>query len=221
MRSAVQTAPTEITAPLLLGGYRFRVCDTPEDVARALDVRRRVYRDELGLSFPIPDPYDDRSWLLLAEDVATGEAIGAIRLTPRSRGPLEVEEHFELPAAYRTSATVEITRFTIVAAYRNRTRVVIGLMKLVIRSLDRLGARKVVAGATRERIWNYKWFNMIETSMRAPYAGMNGAEVTLMVCDFAQAFAGLSARRTQRETFLDAERAEPPTPALVTVGGAR
>jgi hypothetical protein len=51
---------------------------------------------------------------------------------------------------------VEITRFTILRAYRKWTRVMIGLMKLVIRSLEQLGARKVVAGATRERISNYK-----------------------------------------------------------------
>jgi len=40
---------------------------------------------------------------------------------------------------------------------------------------------------------------MTETSMTARYAGMNGAEVTLMACDLAEPFA--AARPSQREAF--------------------
>lgn len=231
MWSAARTAANETYRPplrdngRLLKGYRFRVCESPEDVARALAVRRRVYEEELHLSFPIPDPYDGRSWLLLAEDTTTGEAIGAIRVTPRADGPLEVEEHFELPAAYRTPSTVEVTRFTILSAYRTRPRVMVGLMKLVIECLRRLNARSVVAGATRERVWNYQWFNMTDTGKTARYAGMNDAEVTLMVCDFAEAFAGLAARHPLRdflrETESPATGAAALPPALAVVNVAR
>src|SRR2546426_3330410 len=103
----------------LLRGYRFSVCEDAASVARALDVRQQVYRGACGYDVPIPDEYDGRSWLLLAEEVRTGEAVGSMRVTPRSAGPLEAEEYFVLPAALRSANVVEITRFAILPTHRD------------------------------------------------------------------------------------------------------
>src|SRR5207244_9308548 len=94
----------------LLRGYRFSVCEDAASVARALDVRRQVYRGACGYEVPVPDEYDGRSWLLLAEDMRTGEAVGSMRVTPRAAGPLECEEYLVLPPALRSASAVEITR---------------------------------------------------------------------------------------------------------------
>src|SRR5438093_1919477 len=97
--------------PGLLSGCRFSVCEGPEAVAAALDVRRQVYVDGVGYDVPVPDAYDARSWLLLAEAEATGRAVGTMRLTPRFVGPFELEEYFTLPKTLRSSRSVEINRF--------------------------------------------------------------------------------------------------------------
>ena len=34
--------------PRMLEGFRFSLCDTPDQVAKALDIRRRVYVDGVG-----------------------------------------------------------------------------------------------------------------------------------------------------------------------------
>src|SRR5262245_61223921 len=78
----------------LLDGYRFRICEDPETFAAALEVRRDVYVHDFGYDVPVPDEYDDRSWLLVAETVPDGEVIGTMRITPRAFGPLESEEYF-------------------------------------------------------------------------------------------------------------------------------
>src|SRR5437762_12028028 len=68
----------------LLHGHRFSVCEEPADVVRAIDVRRQVYRGVCGYDVPVPDEYDKRSWVLLAEHVRSGRAVGSMRVTPRS-----------------------------------------------------------------------------------------------------------------------------------------
>src|SRR5262245_38289915 len=85
----------------LLRGYRFSVCQSPAAASRALAVRQAVYVDGSGYALPVPDPYDARSWFLLAEDLESGLAVGSMRLTPRFAGPLEAEESFTLPPLLR------------------------------------------------------------------------------------------------------------------------
>src|SRR5439155_101825 len=74
----------------LLRGYRFRVCTDRVAFESALDVRRRIYLGHCGYDVPVPDEYDPRSWLLLAEHVGSGEVVGTMRITPRSAGPHEL-----------------------------------------------------------------------------------------------------------------------------------
>ena len=62
----------------LLRGYRFSVCTDRVATESALDVRRRVYRKNCGYDVPVPDEYDARSWLLLAEHVDSGEAVNVV-----------------------------------------------------------------------------------------------------------------------------------------------
>jgi hypothetical protein len=199
----------------MLDGYRFRVCETRQDVERALSVRRRVYVDELRNTFPIPDQYDHRSWLLLAEDAATGEAIGTMRLTPRAAGPLEVEEHFTMPDALLASDTVEITRFTILPQYRG-THVMAGLLKLMVLCLQEMDARWLVAGATQARIHTYSWLYMESTGITAEYEGLKGQEVTLMACDFPEAARTMAASHPLRDFLLASDSPQIEFSARVT-----
>jgi len=101
----------------LLQGFQFSVCQTPEAFEAALDVRRRVYRGSCGYDVPVPDGYDHRSWLLLAENSASAEPVGTMRITPRTVGRLEAEEYFSLPPRLRSPRTVEMNRFAIVPGH--------------------------------------------------------------------------------------------------------
>jgi hypothetical protein len=188
----------------VLRGYRFRVCLTPADVARALDVRRRVYREDCGYDVPVPDEYDARSWLLLAENALTGEAVGSMRVTPRAHGPVEAEECFTLPGAWHDPSTVEITRFAILPAYRKQLRILpvvaAGLVKLAILFMQRIGARRLVVCARPERVWTYSWLNMTATGQRACYRKLDGAEHELLLCDLREAVEARNHR--YKDVFL-------------------
>src|SRR6476619_930362 len=82
----------------LLDGYRFRVCEDADTFAQALAVRREVYVDDFGYDLAVPDEYDHRSWLLVAEHMETGEVVGTMRIIAREYGQVESEEYFEIPA---------------------------------------------------------------------------------------------------------------------------
>jgi N-acyl amino acid synthase FeeM len=202
----------------VLRGYRFRVCQTPDDVAKALDVRRRVYRDDCGYDVSVPDEYDCRSWLLLAENAVTGEAVGSMRVTPRSYGRVEAEECFELPAELRVPSTVEITRFAILPAYRNQLRILpvvaAGLVKLAILFMQRIEARRLVVCARPERVWTYSWLNMTATGRKAHYRKLDGAEHELLTCDLLDAVEGRNHR--YKEVFLRVHHPEIELPEHVT-----
>jgi hypothetical protein len=177
----------------LLRGYRFRLCETGADVERALAVRRRVYGDECGYGVPIPDVYDARSWHLVAEDAATGTAIGSLRLTPRSEGPIEAEEYFWLPPDLTRGRIVEATRFAILPEHRTGRRflpaVALGLFKLGIRYVLSLGADRVVVCAKPERVWTYVWLGFERTGRFAPYRKLGGASHELLVSPVGAAIA--------------------------------
>ena len=172
----------------LLRGYRFSVCEDAASVARALEVRRQVYRDTCGYDVPIPDEYDGRSWLLLAEDVRTGEAVGSMRVTPRAAGPLEAEEYFALPPALRSARVVEITRFAVLPNHRDSRRflpvVALGLFKLVSHFVvAAAGAEHAIVCSKAERIWSYEWMRFKRSGLVARYTKLGGAEHELMASD--------------------------------------
>src|SRR5690349_9498456 len=132
----------------ILQGFRFRVCQTREDWEAAIDVRRAIYRESLGYEVPVPDDYDHRSWLFLAEETTTGKVVGTMRVTPRFAGRLEAEEYFTLPRNLRDPMTREITRFAILPEYRKGKTflpvVSLGLFKLVREFGARIGGRYLV-----------------------------------------------------------------------------
>ncbi|HEV7731919.1 MAG TPA: GNAT family N-acyltransferase [Candidatus Binatia bacterium] len=169
----------------LLRGYRFRVCESPDDIRRALDVRRQVYRDECGYDVAIPDDYDARSWMLLALDADSGDAVGSLRMTPRAAGPIEAEEYFVLPPSLTSGRIVEATRFAILPSHRTGPRflpaVALGLFKLCIRYVLALGADSVVVCAKPERVWTYEWIGFERTGRSAPYLTLDGSLHELMV----------------------------------------
>ena len=67
-----------------------------------------------------------------------------MRLTPRFAGPLEPEEYFTLPKAFRSPRSVELNRFAILPAYRKGKTflpvVSLGLFKLALRLLEGMDA---------------------------------------------------------------------------------
>jgi len=174
----------------LLHGHRFSVCEEPADVVRAIDVRRQVYRGVCGYDVPVPDEYDKRSWVLLAEHVRSGRAVGSMRVTPRSAGHLEAEEYFRLPALLRATGVVEVTRFAIPPEPRPSSRffpaVALGLYKLVCQFTRQLRASHVVICSKPERVWTYEWLRSARTGLLARYAKLNNAAHEMLVLDFRQ-----------------------------------
>jgi hypothetical protein len=180
----------------LLAGYRFSICDTPEAITRAIEVRRRVYVQGNGYDVPVPDAYDPRSWFLLAEDLETGLACGTVRLTPRSAGALECEEYFRLPLPLRTPGSVEINRFAILPEYRKGKTflpvVSLGLFNLVKQVIDRVEARNLVICAKAERVWTYEWMRFRRTGLSARYEKLGGVEHELLYFDLRRVAADLA-----------------------------
>jgi N-acyl-L-homoserine lactone synthetase len=202
----------------LLRGYRFRLCDTAAAVARGLEVRRSVYRDDCGYDVPIPDAYDHRSWFLLAEHVASGEAVGSMRVTPRWAGPLEAEEYFTLPAHLRSPKVVEVTRFAILPPFRKSKRflpvVAMGLFKLVCNFVKQIDAQYVVVCAKPERVWTYQWLKFERTGLSAAYVKLDGAAHELMVCDLGGGIAKYGDHRYW-EFFFDIHHPEVIMPSRI------
>lgn len=172
----------------LLQGYQFSVCQTPESFEAALDVRRRVYKGSCGYDLPVPDGYDHRSWLLLAELAPSLEPVGTMRITPRAGGRLEAEEYFSLPPRLRSPRTVEVNRFAIIPAHVKADRlpaaVSFGLFKLMIKFVtERLGSSHVVVCAREERIWTFEWLRFQRSGMVARYAKLGNVEHELLTMD--------------------------------------
>ena len=182
-----QTTPADVLGQML-EGYHFRICETPAEVARALDVRRTVYVDNSRYSVPVPDDYDARSWFLIAEHVASGQVVGSMRVTPRSAGPLEAEEYFTLPRPVRTPKAYELNRFAILPDHRKGKTflpiVSVGLFKLVVNILERLDAHWMVIASKPERMWTYEWLGFRHTGLSAPYGKLDFAPHELLLHDF-------------------------------------
>lgn len=190
------TMPAELFVDILRG-YRFTVCTDAAAVARAVEVRRRVYVEGSGYAVSVPDQYDCWSWILLAEDVQTGEPVGTLRLTPRAEGPLEAEEYFRLPADLRSPRTVELTRLAILPAHRKSKTFVpavsIGLFKLAKCFLEGR-AEQLVVCSKPERIWTYDWLGFDRTGLSARYTKLNDAEHELLRFDYRRVDEILGAR---------------------------
>ncbi|HLK12804.1 MAG TPA: hypothetical protein VKW76_15630 [Candidatus Binatia bacterium] len=163
------------------------MCTTREATTRALEVRRQVYVGRCGYEIPIPDAYDQRSWLLLVEHAQSGAAVGSMRVTPRWGGPLETEEYFVLPRGLRSSRVVEITRFATLHDQPGGPRflpaVAFGLFILVGRLLERLRVEQAIVCSKPERIWTYEWLKFRRSGIRAPYGKLANSEHELLVCD--------------------------------------
>jgi hypothetical protein len=182
----VASIPTD-----LLDGFRFRLCETVEDATRAIEVRRRVYCDGAGYTVPVPDDVDARSWLLMAEEVATGRAVGTVRITPRWAGPLECEEYLELPTRLARPSTIEITRLAILPEHRKTNALVpavsFGLVRLTYEFSILIGAQAEVVCSKPERAMSYLLMGFRPTGRSASYAKLNGARHDLLWHDFRQA----------------------------------
>ena len=175
----------------ILDGYRFRLCTDAASVEQALDVRRQVYVKGVGYDVPVPDALDHRSWILLAEDLETGKACGTMRLTPRSHGPLECEDFFNLPRSLHTPGAVEITRFAILPEYRKGKTflpvVSLGLFTLTKQIIDRASSKYLVIAVKPERIWTFEWMRFQQTGLSARYEALGGTVHHLLSYDLSVA----------------------------------
>lgn len=173
----------------LLEGYRFRVATSPAEVAGVLDIRRSCYAK---YDIPIPDEYDARSWFLVAECEASGRIVGTIRITPRSAGPMELEEYFILPASLKRDTAVELTRFAILPEYRKSAngmpRVAFGLFKMVVAYVTTLGAEYMCVSSTPEQAKTYSWLGFTATGVAAPYRKLASKAHELFVWDIRHGF---------------------------------
>jgi N-acyl amino acid synthase FeeM len=191
----------------LLDAYRFRACQTPEEAAEALEVRRQVYCVDAGYAIPCPDEYDHRSWILRADDLRTGRCIGTMRLTPRLAGPFEAEEYFELPRELRGAMGLEISRFAILPEYRKDKTLVpavsFGLFRLCYDFALAIGARYEIVCSKPERTWTYTSMGFLETGITAEYTKLAGAVHELLRVDFREAVEFLR-DNPFKALFLDA-----------------
>ena len=172
----------------LLKGYRFRVAETAEEFEAALNLRREVYCGDFGYDVPVPDEYDHRSYLLIAEVEETGEIVGTMRVTPRELGPVETEEYFRLPRNLDSRNAVEISRFAIKRSHR-KTRtflpvISVGLFKLVYELSMFLGADYQIVCTKSEKLFSYLTMGFTQTGIKKSYAKLNGVEHELLFHEF-------------------------------------
>ncbi len=198
--SRIKPVPSSTSSAFrtLLHGYRFRVCEDEESAARAVALRR-----DGG------DAYDTRSWLLVAEHVATGETVGTLRITPRLLGPLAAEEHVALPRDLALAKSFELSRLEIACGARSSTvaAVTAGLFKLAYEFCLYMGSECQIACADRETAATYVAFGFRET---APVASAGGR--VLLAHDFRRAGTGLRGNRFH-ELFCELDVAEVVLPA--------
>ena len=183
-----ETQATDSYLSTLLNGYRFRVAETAEEFAAALELRREVYCGDFGYEVSVPDEYDHRSYLLIAECEETGEIVGTMRLTPREYGPIEAEEYFTLPAELDSRHAIEISRFAIKRTHR-KTRTFLpviscGLFKLCYEFSMFLGADCQIVCSKAEKMASYLSMGFSSTGITKPYAALNGVEHELLSHDF-------------------------------------
>src|SRR6185295_13542011 len=156
--------------------------------AQALKVRREVYVDDFGYDLAVPDEYDHRSWLLVAEHVETGEVVGTMRIIARDYGPVESEEYFEIPDTFKSRKVVEMSRFAIVRSHR-KTRtflpvVSVGLFTLCYRFAHVIGAECMVVCSKAAKVWTYQSLGFERTGLTKSYEKLNGAEHELLTLEF-------------------------------------
>lgn len=202
----------------LFAGYRFRIADTAEEFAAALELRREVYCGDFGYEIPVPDEYDHRSWLLVAEAVDTGEIVGTMRITPREYGPIEAEEYFRLPNQLASRRVIEISRFAIKRSHR-KTRtflpvISLGLFKLCYEFSLFIGADYQVVCSKSEKMWTYLSMGFRSTGITKKYAKLNGAEHELLFHEFRRAAVILQGNPF-RELFCDAQVDEVAVPSTL------
>ncbi len=199
-----QTSNPELAT--LLEGYRFSVCQDDESFARCLDVRREVYVRNFGYDVPVPDAYDHRAWLLMAEHIESGETVGTMRILPRAFGPIEAEEYFRLPAHLDSKNAIEISRFAILPAHR-KTRtfypiVSLGLFRMCYEFVMAIGSDCQIVCSKPAKLWTYQAMGFTSTGITARYESLNGAEHELLQHDLRNLRTALEGNPFS-EFFLD------------------
>ena len=219
----VEVQGDDVIQPDLLRNYRFRLCLDEDSVARALEVRRQIYVDQVGYAVPVPDAYDLRFWMVIAEEARTGEAVGSMRITPRSQGPMECEEYFTLPPRFTAPTVYEVNRLAILPAHRKSETflpvVSLGLFKSGVDFLVQMKATFALIASRPERVWTYKWLRFQSTGMKATYAKLAEAEHELLSYDYGR-LDEIMAGHPFRHFFLNMRYDEITIPTDVPPAGA-
>lgn len=129
----------------------------------ALEIRRRVYMEELGFALGGTGPGDshDARALHLVARTETGEAVASLRLLEPTARPFEIEQFIDLSAHLNPSwRPAEITRLCILAAHRRITEasfVHLALLRSVLDLTRRLDVTHIVAWTRPELMSFYKY----------------------------------------------------------------
>ncbi len=172
----------------LTADYQFFIVEEPRDAREALDLRLAAYTQKLSRQIEVPDELDERAWLLAAKHTPSGEIVGAMRLAPRDRGPLECEQFFDLPLRLQRGLAVEITRFSVHPLHRKRPDslppVSLGLFRLSADLCRRIDASWVVIASRPEQVETYRWLGFEQTGIKSEYEKLGGAPHELLWHDF-------------------------------------
>ena len=183
---------------------------------RILALRRRFENSPDQKDTSVPSSCDYRSWHLLAEDHLSGGPIWAIRVTPRTEGPLEIERTFKLPPTFRRRSTIEIRLYELTTIGEDR----LGLADFVVPQLrtfaSQVGARRLVLCSTAEHELVRRWDTLQPTGLRIR-DGSTFSEYSELFVDFetkddyrwlSQTGPSISGVRPERQ-IEDALRANP------------
>lgn len=102
--------------------FTVRVVRTQAQLERACELRAAAYGhhiDALAEPFSRPEPIDymPGTLVLLAEDKATGNAVGSVRFQLNCDGPLQIEESVPVPERVARMFLAEITRLSVRPGY--------------------------------------------------------------------------------------------------------
>lgn len=122
-RAIAQSAITGLTVEAVSNvqylPFRVRQVETPEDMAKAVQVRHSAYAKHLAPSvvgaLHKPEAADTQpgTVVLLAESKVDGSALGTMRIQTNARGPLSLEQSVHLPDWMAGKHLAETTRLAV------------------------------------------------------------------------------------------------------------
>jgi len=153
-----------------LAGFCCRVA-SGTDIARAIEIRRKVYVEEFGFSLggnDGSDNFDRKAYHLLVTNTNNGEPVASLRLLDAPDRPFEVESFVDICTIIgRDRHPAEVSRFCVLLPYRRVSRqmfVHLSILEAFLRLSRELGVTDLIAWAREELLGFYKYilFEILE-----------------------------------------------------------